>query len=112
MFLIDDLVLAPLRGVKFIAESVYDAAQEEIENERQALRDEINDLYMQLETGEITEEEFEQREEEILDRLEALEETEARLEGERASPAETSTDESNDTDDADETDASSASGGA
>jgi hypothetical protein len=81
MFLLDDLFLAPFRGVKFIAESVYDAAQEEIANERQALRDEINDLYMQLETGEISEAEFEKREDEILDRLEALEETEERLEG-------------------------------
>jgi hypothetical protein len=79
MFLIDDLFLAPFRGVKFIAESVHDAAREHIENERQALRDEINDLYMQLEIGEITEEEFERREEEILDRLEELEETETEL---------------------------------
>ncbi len=103
MFLIDDLFLAPFRGVKFIAESVYDAAQEEIENERQALRDEINDLYMQLETGEITEEEFEEREEAILDRLEALEETEATLEGagpsaEEASGESEASDESEDPD--------------
>jgi hypothetical protein len=86
MFLIDDLFLAPFRGIKFVAESVYDAARDEIENERQALRDEMNDLYMQLDTGEITEEEFERREDEILDRLEALEETEAALE-EDAPPA-------------------------
>jgi len=90
MFLIDDLFLAPFRGIKFIAESVHDAAQEHIENERKALRDQMNDLYMQLETGEITEEEFERREDEILDRLEALDETESELEGEasadRSSP--------------------------
>jgi hypothetical protein len=88
MFLIDDLLLAPFRGIKFIAESVHDAAREEIENERQSLRDEINDLYMQLEIGEITEDEFEQREEEILDRLEALEETESELEGAGGADAE------------------------
>ena len=79
MFLVDDLLLAPFRGIKFVAESVHDAAQEHIENERQALRDEINDLYMQLEIGEITEEEFERREEQILDRLDELEETETEL---------------------------------
>jgi hypothetical protein len=84
MFLIDDLLLAPFRGIKFVAEAVHDAAREEIENERQALRDEINDLYMQLETGEISEETFEAREEEILDRLEALEATEDALEREGA----------------------------
>jgi uncharacterized protein (DUF3084 family) len=87
MFLIDDLFLAPFRGLKFVAEAVHDAAREEIQNERRALRDEINDLYMQLETGEITEEQFEQREEEILDRLEALEATESELEEGRAAEA-------------------------
>lgn len=90
MFLIDDLFLAPFRGIKFVAEAVHDAAQDHIENERQALRDELNDLYMQLDIGEITEEEFDRREEEILDRLEALEETESELEGsgeDRASSA-------------------------
>ncbi len=81
MFLIDDLFLAPFRGIKFVAEAVHDAAQDHIENQRQALRDELNDLYMQLDIGEITEEEFERREAEILDRLEALEETESELEG-------------------------------
>lgn len=81
MFLIDDLFLAPFRGIKFVAEAVHDAAQDHIENERQALRDELNDLYMQLDIGEITEDEFDRREAEILDRLEALEETESELEG-------------------------------
>lgn len=115
MFLLDDLFLAPFHGVKFVAESVYDAAQEEIENERQALRDEINDLYMQLETGEISEETFEQREEEILDRLEALEATEAALEGDdesgRASGAASPTDEPDADADADDADPASTSGG-
>lgn len=90
MFLIDDLLLAPFQGLKFVAEAVHDAAREEIENERQALRDEINDLYMQLETGEISEETFEAREEEILDRLEALEETEEALDSGAASEADAS----------------------
>jgi hypothetical protein len=72
MFLIDDIFLAPFKGIKFIAESVHDAAQDEIANRRTSLRNELNDLYMQLEVGEITEEEFDDREEEILDRLDEL----------------------------------------
>lgn len=72
MFLIDDVLLAPFKGIKFIAESVHDAAQDEIANRRTTLRNELNDLYMQLEVGEITEDEFDDREEEILDRLDAL----------------------------------------
>jgi hypothetical protein len=80
MFLIDDLFLAPFKGIRFIAQAVYDAAQDEIDNRRTALRDELNDLYMQLEVGEITEEEFEAREDEVLDALDALEEAESTLE--------------------------------
>jgi len=72
MFLIDDIFLAPFKGIKFIAESVYNAAQDEIANRRTSLRNELNDLYMQLEVGEITDEEFDDREEEILDRLDEL----------------------------------------
>ncbi len=80
MFLIDDLFLAPFKGIRFIAQAVYDAAQDEIDNRRTALRDELNDLYMQLDVGEITEEEFDAREDEVLDALDALEEAESTLE--------------------------------
>jgi len=79
MFLIDDIFLAPFRGLTFVAQAVYDAARDEVENERSALRDELNDLYMQLEVGEITEEEFDEREEEILDRLDDLRAAEEQL---------------------------------
>jgi hypothetical protein len=79
MFLIDDLLLAPIRGVAFVASAVHDAAKDQIENERRALRNELNDLYMDLDTGRITEEEFDEREAEILDRLEALGEAEQTL---------------------------------
>lgn len=72
MFLIDDLLLAPFRGLTFIASSVHDAAQSHVENERTALRDELNDLYMQLDTGMIDEATFDEREDEILERLDAL----------------------------------------
>ena len=72
MFLIDDLLLAPLRGLTFVAQSVYDAAEDHIAGERQALREELNDLYMQLDTGMIDEATFDAREEAILDRLDEL----------------------------------------
>lgn len=79
MFLIDDILLAPLRGVHFIASSIHDAVREEIENERQALRNELNDLYMALETGDLSEEAFDEREEEVLDRLDELDELQERV---------------------------------
>ena len=79
MFLIDDILLAPLRGVHFVASSIHDAVREEIESERQALRNELNDLYMAVETGEISEEAFDAREEEVLDRLDELDELEEQV---------------------------------
>ena len=79
MFLIDDILLAPLRGVHFVASSIHDAVREEIESERQALRNELNDLYMAVETGEISEEAFDDREEEVLDRLDELDELEEQV---------------------------------
>jgi parvulin-like peptidyl-prolyl isomerase len=82
MFLLDDLLLAPFKGIRFVAESVYDAAEDEIANRRTALRDELNQLYIQLDIGEITEEEFDRREEEVLDALDALEEARSTLGGE------------------------------
>ena len=81
MFLLDDLLLAPARGLHFIASSIHDAAQDEVENERQALRDELNDLYMDLEAGALSEEAFDAREEEILHRLDELQDLEAALAG-------------------------------
>ena len=79
MFLIDDILLAPLRGVHFVASSIHDAVREEIESERQALRNELNDLYMAVETDEISEEAFDAREEEVLDRLDELDELEEQV---------------------------------
>ncbi|MES3630863.1 MAG: gas vesicle protein GvpG [Longimonas sp.] len=79
MFLIDDILLAPLRGVHFIASSIHDAVREEIESERQALRNELNDLYMALETGDLSEEAFDEREEEVLDRLDELDALQERV---------------------------------
>ncbi|WP_022834765.1 gas vesicle protein GvpG [Salisaeta longa] len=80
MFLIDDILLAPVRGVAFIAQAVHDAAEDHIESEQRALRDELNDLYMQLDMGMIEEETFDAREEEILDRLDELHAIDASLE--------------------------------
>jgi hypothetical protein len=78
MFLIDDLIMAPVRGLHFIASSIHDAVEEERGREKQALRDELNELYMDLAAGHITDAEFDEREDVILDRLEELEAMEQR----------------------------------
>ena len=72
MFLIDDILLSPLKGVLWIVEKVHDAAQEEMEGESTRITAELSELYMMLETGRITEAEFDKKEKILLDRLDAI----------------------------------------
>ena len=71
-FLIDDILLAPLKGIVWIAEKVRDMALEELEDTPEKLQRELLDLQMRLEMEEITEQEHKKKEDEILKRLEAL----------------------------------------
>ena len=73
MFLIDDILLFPAKGVYYIGKHVHKAAEEEFLDE-EGVTAELSELYMMLETGKITEEEFNKRESELLNRLEQIEE--------------------------------------
>jgi gas vesicle protein GvpG len=74
MFLIDDILLAPARGVLWIFEEIHKAAEEELANESEFITTELRNLYLQLETETITEKEFDIKEKILLDRLDAIEE--------------------------------------
>jgi len=82
MLLIDDILFFPLRGVFWIAREVHNAAQQEFANELDSARAALSDLYMMLETGRISEQEFEMQEAPLLDRLDELERREAAAEQE------------------------------
>jgi len=56
----------------FIAEKILEQAEKELMNEDE-VRQDLRGLYEQLESGRITEEEFEKREEELVKRLEEIE---------------------------------------
>jgi hypothetical protein len=71
MFLFDDIAMSPFRGVLFLAKEIAKAAQQEQEKDRANLMAELSSLHLQLEKGEISEEEFDEREIYLLDRLEA-----------------------------------------
>jgi len=73
MFLLDDILLSPARGVLFIAREIHQAAQQHSEDEAQAIRTQLRDLYLMLEAKKISEADFAAREGELLDRLDALE---------------------------------------
>ena len=73
MFLIDDILLFPARGILAVFREIHNAAQQEVANEEDAIRTHLSELYMLLETGRITEDEFAQGEKELLDRLDEIE---------------------------------------
>lgn len=73
MFLIDDILLSPAKGLFYICKQIHKSAEEELLNEENVSA-ELSELYMMLETGKITEEEFNKREAELLNRLEEIEE--------------------------------------
>jgi len=72
MLLVDDILLFPASGILWIFRAVNQAAQEALAGEAEALQAELRDLYMMLETGVISENEYDKREKVLLDRLENL----------------------------------------
>ena len=75
MLLVDDLLLAPLSGLLWVAEKIHDAAREEMAHEADAITEELRQLYLMLEAKQITEADFDARERELLDRLDAIRES-------------------------------------
>ncbi len=76
MLLIDDILLFPFRSIFWIFREVHNAAQQELSSEAESITGQLRELYMFLETGRISEEEFQAREKVLLDRLDRLNEAE------------------------------------
>jgi hypothetical protein len=72
MFIIDDLFTAPVKGIFWVFKKIHQSVNEELENRQKRTRSELSELYMQLETGRITEEEFDAKEKQLLDRLDQI----------------------------------------
>ena len=72
MLLIDDVLLSPFKGLLFVFKELAMRAQEELLDD-EAVRQELRETYMLLETGRISEQEFERREHKLIGRLEAIE---------------------------------------
>jgi len=73
MFLIDDILLAPLKGVIFIAEKINEIIDKEMSDEG-AIKERLMALQLKFEMDEIGEEEYDQREDELLKLLETARE--------------------------------------
>ena len=69
MFIIDELLLAPLKMFTEIVEKIRDMAENELYGEDK-IKNELLKLQLMLETGEITEEQYKETERALMDRLE------------------------------------------
>ena len=75
MFLVDDILLAPFKGLMWVFEEIRDAADQDRGAEADAITLELQRLYTTLESGKITEAEFDLKEAELLDRLDQIQES-------------------------------------
>jgi hypothetical protein len=71
MFLLDDILLAPVSGFKFILGQIQKMADQEL-NDDTVIKEQLLELQMRLELEEISDEEYQEREAELFARLRAL----------------------------------------
>jgi len=71
MFLIDDILLAPLKGVIWIGEKLDEIAEKEFSDEGR-IKEKLMELQLKFEMDEISEEEYNRQEKELLERLNAI----------------------------------------
>jgi len=69
------LPLAPVRGVAWIGEQIAEEAERELDDEAR-IRRELGRLQMEHELGDLDDEQFARREDELLEQLEQLKEVE------------------------------------
>jgi len=69
-------VLGPIRGVHWLATKVAEAAEGELLDEDR-VRNELLELQMRLDMGEITEEQYDEQERVLLEQLNAIREAKA-----------------------------------
>lgn len=87
MLLVDDLLMAPGSFLIWVMRKIHEAAQEELENDTARITTELSELHRKLETGTITEAQFDADEKELLDRLDRIrEQTEDLDEGAEGNP--------------------------
>jgi hypothetical protein len=74
MFLLDDILLSPIKGLAAMCQKVHEAAQEDLEKQERDILATLAELHQLMDTGRIGDEDFNVREGDLLDRLEACRE--------------------------------------
>ena len=80
MFLLDDLLSLPLSGLKFVFRTLRQVAEEQY-TDSGPIKERLLELQLQLESEEITEAEYVQREAEIIRELREIENRKRELAG-------------------------------
>ena len=81
MMVIDDIVGFPFKSLLMVFREIYNAAIQELEQEGERIRLELSQLYLSLETGAIDEAAFDERERDLLDRLDEIEAQQVETDG-------------------------------
>ena len=71
MFLIDDILLAPLNGIIWLGKKINEVAEKEFSDEG-FVKEKLMQLQLRFEIDEISEENYNRQEKELLERLEAI----------------------------------------
>lgn len=71
MFLIDDILLAPLKGVVWLGKQINEVIEKEVSDEGK-IKEKLMELQLRFELDEINEEEYNRDEKELLARLDAI----------------------------------------
>lgn len=74
MFLIDDILLAPLKGIAWLGEKFRDVADKEL-FDPDKIQEELMTNQANLDMGEISQEDYNAREKDILERLNKIQES-------------------------------------
>jgi len=72
MLLLDNLLFSPIYATVWAARQVHHAIQQERAAEPERITADLSELYMMLDTGRLTEAEFNAREKVLLDRLDRI----------------------------------------
>ena len=70
MFLLDDILLAPVKGLAAVCRKVEEAARQDLENQGKAAMTALGELHRRLETGQIEEQDFDVEETRLLEQIE------------------------------------------
>ncbi|MGD0383729.1 MAG: gas vesicle protein GvpG [Thermoguttaceae bacterium] len=72
MFLLDDILLSPVKGLMAIARKVQEIAEKDSEDQEKSILNSLTELHQMFESKSIGDEQFDERETVLLDQLEAV----------------------------------------